>query len=783
LVAAGPLGGPRADRPFPPPGRFFCFAMVPVPVLRRGGPYPQFGLLHRFPMMGCPQPTLCAGKGQRLLMAEGAASSSSTDPTPRPGLPEHGDEDGLPADWDLDAEVDAALLALQDNAPEVHEPPEEVAADPKSKKEKKEKKQKKAKKENKKKAEQGEETTGAAGEAAGEVAKAPEEPRPQMGAADWATWGTEAWDAEKWSAADVAKYLLSFPQAPSEKPGTPRAVQEDSPNPRKRQGPHGESAEDMNEKQEISRVYLVTAPHPESAELKAPGSLTRNDTKKLILAAVKATDENRTSPLEVQKMVVAQERHSAGEIHYHVAIVCGRPFRFAPLKKFLRETHFLATHWSAHGTGYHSAVAYLYVPSPKKPLKDLDPSPLRWASEGGHPPLAEASRAPVSASGMFANREKTRLTRAEEGKPEGRFRAVHIWPLVVAQNFKGQGARERLVSYAKACGGQPMVDFLFENFAKVPDLIARSWEFERCEEYIVRLQKTRSQIVMEHLTKPCACAGRWLPAASQLLERNNIDPTEFRNAMVRCLEEGRSKGALLCFVGRHGTEGKSWLLEPIPAIFGAEYVFTTPSKGNFPLLDLEKARVVVLDDWRFNELILSYNLQLLWFEGKPIVIARPQNEHSGHIKYDKDDPIFISCLESDLLATKPGIQQGDVDMMLKRLKVFLFKEPIENPVKIPPCGRCWATLLYGPADEEGKRKAAASAHRDQGESPAKKKAADWTTDEVVGFLEGIGLPQLETRVRESAVDGELLCSLSKDELVADLGLTALQAMKVLQRLK
>ena len=50
-------------------------------------------------------------------------------------------------------------------------------------------------------------------------------------------------------------------------------------------------------------------------------------------------------------------------------------------------------------------------------------------------------------------------------------------------------------------------------------------------------------------------------------------------------------------------------------------------------------------------------------------------------------------------------------------------------------------------------------------------------------MEGIGLPQLEARVRESAVDGELLCSLSKDELVADLGLTALQAMKVLQRLK
>jgi len=72
------------------------------------------------------------------------------------------------------------------------------------------------------------------------------------------------------------------------------------------------------------------------------------------------------------------------------------------------------------------------------------------------------------------------------------------------------------------------------------------------------------------------------------------------------------------------------------------------------LLGLEKCRVAVLDDWRFNEDVLSYNLQLLWFEGAPFVIARPQNEHSGHLRYDGDAPIFISCLEADLLKVKKG---------------------------------------------------------------------------------------------------------------------------------
>ena len=37
--------------------------------------------------------------------------------------------------------------------------------------------------------------------------------------------------------------------------------------------------------------------------------------------------------------------------------------------------------------------------------------------------------------------------------------------------------------------------------------------------------------------------------------------------------------------------------------------------------------------------------------------------------------------------------------------------------------------------------------------------------------------------RENAVDGELLCSLKRAELIQELGLTPLQAAKVLQRLK
>jgi len=97
--------------------------------------------------------------------------------------------------------------------------------------------------------------------------------------------------------------------------------------------------------------------------------------------------------------------------------------------------------------------------------------------------------------------------------------------------------------------------------------------------------------------------------------------------MLNSMRDGRAtKGTLVCHAGKEGNEGKSFLLQPLISVFGEDLVFGSPPKNAFPLMGLESHRLVLLDDWRFNESILSFNVQLLWFEGKSIVIARPQNQ-------------------------------------------------------------------------------------------------------------------------------------------------------------
>lgn len=78
-------------------------------------------------------------------------------------------------------------------------------------------------------------------------------------------------------------------------------------------------------------------------------------------------------------------------------------------------------------------------------------------------------------------------------------------------------------------------------------------------------------------------------------------------------------------------------------MFGLEKVMVSPEKGSFPLLGLEDKRVVLLDEWRFNTGILPLATQLLWLEGKPLLLAQPQNTGStGHVLYSGSAPIFIT---------------------------------------------------------------------------------------------------------------------------------------------
>ena len=546
--------------------------------------------------------------------------------------------------------------------------------------------------------------------------------------------------------------------------------------------------EDIGEEnaKKVRQVYLVTFPHPKKQKaengiaLKAPSSYTKQQLIDAMLDVVTKTQGPRLAPLRLLLMAIFREQHAMGDLHDHLAVLAATCFRFGPLKRKLLEDYGLATHWSCSHHHYATCIAYCYLAAPPKKLeKDLDRKYVLWAPPGEvHPPLEIASRPPVTAAATAEIREKRRHTQLEKGKAE-KFEDIDLWPIVIRENIAANAnAPELLMAYAKRCGGNAMVTFCFRQWPKLQDLVSRCWSVERVEAFVERAQKSRMQILHEALGRECTCGGQWLGAAKDLFTKNCIDEHRWCQAVLHSLAHGRSKGSLVCHAGRSGNKGKSFLLQPLEEIYGEDAVFSAPPKGGFPLLNLERCRLALLDDWRFNEDIISYNLQLLWFEGKPIVIARPQNQFTGHLKYTKDDPIFITTLGSDIVNLKgKKIQGGDVEVMLRRLVVFDFTHQLEHPVKVPACPCCFARLLLERSQVQPEVPLAQ--HLEVPPKVRRVVCTTWTVEQVGQFLGEIGLAHLAQIFETNAVDGEFLGTLSAEDLTNELGCTGLQARKIL----
>ena len=192
---------------------------------------------------------------------------------------------------------------------------------------------------------------------------------------------------------------------------------------------------------------------------------------------------------------------------------------------------------------------------------------------------------------------------------------------------------------------------------------------------------------------------------AQSLATNRLDWVELGHDVYMALVVGRKETTpVVVLAGATGGEGKSLLLLPSGALFGEDAVQCSPEKGSFPLMGLEKKKVVVMDDWRFNSRVLPLSLQLLWFEGKPMPVVRPQgkDEFSGHVLYRGSAPIFATTPLKHIEDMERAVRHVEADgtgsewsMLLRRLKIYRYSVRIPKPSKhIAQCHSCLAPLLF-----------------------------------------------------------------------------------------
>ena len=473
-------------------------------------------------------------------------------------------------------------------------------------------------------------------------------------------------------------------------------------------------------------VYLVTLPHPQTAcgalgtwSLNSPGSFDRLAIVNMFLdifarplASDPAANHREANATTVEEMVVYQEKHAADangvrHIHYHIALRASNTFRFVAYKRALRERYNLASHWSDTHDGYWSAVRYGFIPTSKKPQSELDSECLTWGRHAPHRPLFQASQEPVTAAATKRRREAASKKASEQGKPEPRPKEHDLYAVIVEQGFQNTPdqpwAYKKLISYLKQ--NEPALwQFAFRMRARLAALIDDVWSWEKVDDDLALLGQSRLERFQIALHSQCVCQGLWRQYAEWALQANALNATQLCSDILRSITHGRHESLpVVVLVGKHGGEGKSFLLAPLRQIFGKEYVQETPQPGSFPLLGLETKRIAVLEEWEFDNTVIPFSTQLLWFEGKSFPLTRPQNkDYCGHLLYQGTAPVFITCKEKAMapifgraqVARSQGLPSQDT-MLLRRLHTYCLSQPlpVQPGVPIQECPHCFANMI------------------------------------------------------------------------------------------
>ena len=137
-----------------------------------------------------------------------------------------------------------------------------------------------------------------------------------------------------------------------------------------------------------------------------------------------------------------------------------------------------------------------------------------------------------------------------------------------------------------------------------------------------------------------------------------------------------------------------FLLNPLNLIYKT---FSNPASTSFAWIGAEQDECIFLNDFRWSPSIIQWHDFLLLLEGQLVHLPAPKSHYAKDIAFDKDTPIFATGKNPIIFVRNSTIDEKESEMMAVRWKIFRFHAqiPQERQKEIPPCGKCFATLVLG----------------------------------------------------------------------------------------
>lgn len=462
----------------------------------------------------------------------------------------------------------------------------------------------------------------------------------------------------------------------------------------------------------LSRVLPQTVPPRGAPALVDPSGWSREAVRDAMLDACRnplqpaagAAGRHAASSPDVDMMWVFLEEHLDGSKHFHVAVKLDLQYRFINIKRALRVRHGLASHWSATHTQWWSAVRYCAHESPKKPMAQLDASPLPYAKTRREMDRFEQSQEPFNAEAWRKRREKADNAAASESRSQT-FSKLDFNALVLSKNLR---TKKRILAYVQESGTVAMQSFIAKNQYRLESFLKDALEWEAAPAAAAAETLTDWALVCKTAQEPCAAgtACAYAAAARHFFEVNegSFSMTHLAAALRAVIVQGPTKQTRVPFLVGPTNSGKTTLIDPFDDLFGEDTVFHLPA--------LTDTRGYALRNWLRNKRFV------LWDEFEPVayaaagVIPKPQflkaftgqkfevqvsqsnNDGNADFRWSRG-AVFTSKGGVEIWKAIAPITDEDVRHMRERVQEFQCVQAIQQrPGGVPRCKHCLASWIF-----------------------------------------------------------------------------------------
>ena len=442
---------------------------------------------------------------------------------------------------------------------------------------------------------------------------------------------------------------------------------------------------------DVRQVYLLTY---------SKANLCAFPTRMSFPEAVVASFSGKES--SIIQWVCCRESHKNDGLHYHMAIKLDRCQRWLGSKKFLTERYGISVHFSNKHFNYYSA--WQYVTKVDEGVIESTDHPYLWNATA-----PRTSRACEHKTNKRI-READDVYEADEAEDEGteerkprktnkkkkRITAFELSEIILEKEIKTRTELLALANEQKCEGKTDIAEFVFNRRPKVvAEVLNTAWEMNTAHDRLCRSRKSLIEILREAEQTQCVpqCNGLWIASAKQVLQRNGVDVKSFSDAVKEALDKGRGKYRNIMIVGPANC-GKTFMLNPLNTIYNT---FSNPACSSFAWVGAEEAECIFLNDFRWSQQTISWHDFLLMLEGQLVHLPEPKTHYAKDIVFQNDTPIFSTGKHSIIYIKNGVIDERETEMMSVRWRVFNFSYqiPAEQQIDIPPCPKCFSSLILG----------------------------------------------------------------------------------------